>query len=260
VTQAALAAIVLGVVVSSKWGSDMSFDRLKSAVEIGSTLLVAVAACIVIVTRFRPVAAPQRAGQQQIDVQGKIIQAGKIRHSIGTSKVALVEFSDYECPYCAAFAHDTAPLVKKELVDGGVLRVVEFNYPLRQIHPMAEMAAEAAECAGRQGRYWEMRNALFSAPQSITDDAVVGMTGALGLDRQSFVQCRSGAAGTDVESDVAIARALGVRATPTFFVGAVTQDGSVRLFRHLTGKVTIDDIRTAASEVQASLVASSSHP
>lgn len=232
----------------------MSLDRIKTTVDLVSAFMVIIAAGVLIFTRSTSSVVRQDPPQQVLDVNGTIIDAHTIRHSIGSGKVALVEFSDYDCPFCARYEREAAPQVKKQLVDDGLLRLVEFNYPLRQIHATAEMAAEAAECAGRQGHYWEMHNALFSIGRTITDDDVARLTSVLGLDVPTFSQCRSREATAYVASDIAEARALGVRATPTFFVGVMTEAGSIRLLKQVVGTLTFERVRKLASEARKGTV------
>jgi protein-disulfide isomerase len=81
--------------------------------------------------------------------------------------VALVEFSDYECPFCGAFFKGAEAQIKKEYVDTGKVKLVYRDYPLNQIHPGAQKAAEAARCAGDQGKYWEFHDAVFSNQEAI---------------------------------------------------------------------------------------------
>lgn len=75
--------------------------------------------------------------------------------------VTLLEFSDYQCPFCARFFRDTLPTLKAEYIDTGKVRYVFRDFPIDQLHPYARKAAEAANCAGDQGRYWEMHDLLF---------------------------------------------------------------------------------------------------
>jgi|SRR5436309_4597280 len=74
--------------------------------------------------------------------------------------VTVVEFSDYQCPFCGRFYSTTLPALKRDYIDTGKVRYVFRDYPLDQIHPQARKAAEAAHCAGDQGKYWEMHDRL----------------------------------------------------------------------------------------------------
>lgn len=83
------------------------------------------------------------------------------------AKVTLIEFSDYECPFCARFFNDAEMQIKKEYVDKGLLKFYYRDFPLTQIHPGAQKAAEAARCAGDQNKYWEYHDALFQNQSTI---------------------------------------------------------------------------------------------
>ena len=83
--------------------------------------------------------------------------------------LTLVEFSDYQCPFCRRFFEQTLPALKSKYIDAGQLRYVFRDFPLDQIHPQARQAAESVHCAAEQGKYWEMHDLLFQslrAPQS----------------------------------------------------------------------------------------------
>lgn len=84
-----------------------------------------------------------------------------------SAKVAIVEFSDYECPFCERFFTQTEGKIKSEYVDKGLVKFYYRDFPLTQIHPGAQKAAEAARCAGDQGKYWEYHNLLFQNQSSI---------------------------------------------------------------------------------------------
>jgi protein-disulfide isomerase len=138
--------------------------------------------------------------------------------------VTIVEFSDYQCPYCSAYYADTWPQIKSEFVDTGRVRYVFKDYPLTGIHPRAPQAHAAARCAGDQGAYWDMHDRLFenqsswgsgSNPSAVFEEFAAD----LGLDAASLATClESGKWDDAVDGDVAEGASLGVRGTPTFFV------------------------------------------
>ena len=97
--------------------------------------------------------------------------------------VTLVEYGDYECPYCGR-AHPIVKEVQRRL--GERLRFVFRNFPLTQVHPHAQHAAEAAEAAGAQGKFWAMHDALFEHQRALGDDHLVAYAGRVGLDTDRF--------------------------------------------------------------------------
>jgi protein-disulfide isomerase len=137
-----------------------------------------------------------------------------------TAKVVMVEFSDYQCPFCGRHATTTFSPIIDEYVKSGKLRYVFRNFPLEQIHPLAEKAAEAAECMGEQGKYWEGHERLFKNQQALDLKELPAHALVLGLDVSKFQQCLdSGKFTAKVRGDIAEGTKLGVRGTPTFFFG-----------------------------------------
>ncbi len=138
--------------------------------------------------------------------------------------VTIVEFSDYECPFCARYGLETWPLVKAQFVDTGRVQYTFKDYPLAGLHPQAARAHIAARCAGDQGAYWEMHSLLFEEQsqwsRSSDRNAVFETFAAdLGLETGTFSAClASGKWDAAVRADVDEGARLGVRGTPTFFV------------------------------------------
>lgn len=131
--------------------------------------------------------------------------------------LTLVEYVDFECPFCAR-----ATGVARELRErfGDDLRYVARHLPLPDVHPHAELAAVAAEAAGVQDRFWDMHDTLFTHQDQLEFEDVVGYAGRLGLDVEQFMQdLEDPDLGRRIRDDVASAEASGARATPTFFVG-----------------------------------------
>jgi protein-disulfide isomerase len=143
-------------------------------------------------------------------------------HSLGetSAKVLLVEFSDYQCPFCGRYANDTFSKLIDGYVKTGKVRYALRNFPIQQLHPLAEKAAEAAECAGDQGKYWEMHERLFKNQQLLDVKEMPGHALILGLDQTKFQQCvDSGKFTAKVMADVADGAKLKVSGTPMFYFG-----------------------------------------
>jgi protein-disulfide isomerase len=134
--------------------------------------------------------------------------------------VTIVEFSDYQCPFCQRFFATTLPAIKKDYIDVGKVRYVFRDYPLDQLHPLARKAAEAAHCAGEQGKYWEMHDALFRNPATLAPPQLADHARSIGLDGPAFAEClASGRHAARVERGLADGAAAGVRGTPAFVIG-----------------------------------------
>lgn len=166
----------------------------------------------------------------------------------GTGPVALVEFADFQCPFCGRHAREVGPLIQKAFIDTGVVRHVFVNYPLAR-HTHAEPAGEAALCAGRQGRFWEMHEALFQNQALLGEELFANRAREIGLDMPTFSRCVDG---DEAEGDLAlhksIARKLGVQSTPAFFVGIVQPNSSVALMKRINGAAPFADFRSVIVE------------
>jgi len=131
----------------------------------------------------------------------------------------LIEFSDYQCPFCARYARETLPQIEREYISTGKVKYVFRDFPIESIHKDAVRAAAAAHCAGDQGKYWEMHDRLFAnqaklRPADFKEHAV-----AVGLDAAAFAQClESGRETARVRKDAEEAARYGVTGTPAFFV------------------------------------------
>lgn len=131
--------------------------------------------------------------------------------------VTIVEFTDYQCPFCRRFARETLPRLLERY--GDRLRYVVRNFPIPSLSANALPAAEAAECAHRQGRFWEYHDALFRADGRLTATGVLALAREVGLDPEAFGRCVNERATRDVVArDILDAWELGVAGTPTFFV------------------------------------------
>lgn len=133
------------------------------------------------------------------------------------AKLTLVEFLDYECPYCGRFNRETMPQIEKEYIETGKVRYVVMNLPLEGMHKSAFKAAEAASCAGEQGKFWEMHDRLFANQQSL--DQLQPHAEAVGLDVAKFQECMdAGRQAAQIRSDITEARSAGLTGTPAFFL------------------------------------------
>ena len=134
--------------------------------------------------------------------------------------VTMVEFSDYECPFCKQYFSTVYPILKKDYVDAGKLRIVFRDFPIAGLHPRAKKAHEAAHCAGEQGQYWKMHDTLFENSGNLSVAALQRYAEMSGLEVRNFNDClNSGKYSRRLDEELAEGAGAGVRATPTFFIG-----------------------------------------
>lgn len=144
------------------------------------------------------------------------------------AKVTLVEFSDYQCPFCARHFRSVMPRLKREYVDTGKLRYVFRDFPLVSIHPEATMAAVAARCAGDQGKYMAMHDLFFKDQRRIKTKDWQGYGTEIKLDMDKFNAClKDPRRVAQVKKDFAEGARAGVRGTPSFFIGLTGADGAI---------------------------------
>ncbi len=165
------------------------------------------------------------------------------------AKLTLIEFSDYQCPYCARHVKNTLPRLEKEYIRTGKLKYVFRDFPIPQLHPQAPKVHEAANCAGRQNKYWQIHDIFFRNRKSLPVSKLKEFARTLGLDMAKFDKCLdSGEEAAEVRKDQADARKAFVRGTPTFFLGyTAPKGGKFRSVNRLIGaqpysrfKVAID--------------------
>jgi protein-disulfide isomerase len=133
--------------------------------------------------------------------------------------VTLVEFSDYECPFCIRHFSETMPKIAA-LVDQGKLRYVFKDFPIASLHPEAARAHEAARCAQDQNRFWQLHARLFSPAGTHTESALEAHAVEAGLDTGQFRECLASRRHADhVQASVKSAVDLGANGTPSFFLG-----------------------------------------
>jgi protein-disulfide isomerase len=195
-----LLGAALGFGAAHAFDDDAARTVLYGAPPAGQTAAASPGAPVKVATADRPARGPARA------------------------KVTVVEFVDFQCPFCGRYARDTLPQIEREY--GDRIRYVSRQFPLTSIHPHAMHAALAAECAAEQGRYWEYHHALF-ARQQLGPRSLVRQARAVGVDTKRFDDCRrSPATRNRVERDVADGRRYGVTGTPTLFINGQPLKGA----------------------------------
>ncbi len=138
--------------------------------------------------------------------------------------ITIVEFSDFQCPFCKKSESTLHELLTKY---SGRVKLAYLDFPLREIHPQAQSAAEAARCAGEQGKFWEYHDALYADQSKLGGPELATHARALNLDQKSFQSCLdSGKFKSKVEADLEQGNKVGVAGTPGFFVNGIFLSGA----------------------------------
>ncbi len=153
------------------------------------------------------------------NVEGKIFNLGDNPYK-GDGKVALIEFTDYQCPFCKRHKENTQPQIDTEYVETDKIRFVSLDMPLPNLHKLAMKAAEAAHCAGDQDQYWQMRDRMFDNQRAL--EPWNSHAEALGINVGKFEKCLdSGKYADAVKADLAEASKAGATGTPSFVVAVI---------------------------------------
>lgn len=143
--------------------------------------------------------------------------------NLGSARVVVVEFSDFFCPSCAAFFREQLPAIRSKYIDTGRAAWYFRHLPLREIHPLAESAAEIAQCASLQGRFWPTHDILFERQETSLDFGSIALDAKLNL--VALTRC-VGEPSSLVREDIEYARRNNINVTPTFLVGTFTMNRS----------------------------------
>jgi protein-disulfide isomerase len=138
------------------------------------------------------------------------------------------------------FAHEVLPVLERDYISTGKVVLAFRHLPLK-IHQFALGAAVASECAGDQGKFWQMHDALFADQKALDLDSVAQRVKQENLDRPQFSSCLAAHAGDRVERDMAAAKALQVNGTPTFFIGQIDANGRVKVEKRFSGTLPVNE-------------------
>lgn len=151
------------------------------------------------------------------------------------AKVVIIEWSDFQCPYCERFYSQTLPGIVSEYIDAGKVRFVYRDFPL-SFHAQATPSAEASECANEQGKYWEFHDMLFENQASLGAENYKKWAADLGLDSAKFNDCvDTRKYKSEVEKDMSEGGAAGITGTPGFIVGVIQSDGKTVIGQKVSG-------------------------
>lgn len=159
-----------------------------------------------------PLAEPQIVPKVEVSVDDDPVKGSE------DASVTIIEFSDFQCPFCGRFYTQALPQIEKNYIETGKVKLVYRDYPLG-FHENAQKAAEASECADEQGKFWEYHDKLFENQGALDVDSLKQYADDLGLDTAEFNGCLdSDKMASEVQADFNDGRSYGVSGTPTFFV------------------------------------------
>ena len=206
--------------------ANVATTRAQTGLEIVANVSIIATAVLLGWTLLKP-----KPGPSTPELEGKTIsyQGAALRGS-SSAPAGLIVYSDFECPFCARFERETLTKLFKLYVDSGKVLVAFRHLPL-PIHENAVMAANAAWCAGGQGRFWDMHDALFRSQNNLRAETVRDLAQELGLGTPwtNCVEDLMDQTETAIDRDANGARALGIGSTPTILVGPTQSDGSIKV-------------------------------
>lgn len=185
---------------------------------------------------------PQRPPEPTFEPQD-ISYAGAPVMGQVDAPVTLIEYSDYQCPFCRRHYLNTMPSLKENYIDTGKVKFIMREFPLIAMHPRAMAASMAALCAKDQGKYWEMHNILFDNQRALSDDEIKSYGETIGLDVDALVACIDSAKHRpQVDSDLKEGETIGIRGTPSFAIGPTNPDDAdtVKVTKVIRGAQSYD--------------------
>lgn len=227
---------------SGTWSVRGMLDTLASLAMMGAAL-------VLVWTALTPAAGPPRRSatipvpEEPVSLLGAPV-IGSIK-----SGVAVIAFSDFECPFCGVFARDTYPRLYRELIESGRIAFAFRHFPLTRIHPLARRAAASSVCAAKQGRFAPMHDSLFTAPPKLDEPSLFARAVALGLNEEQFAKCMKDP-DLEVQADIEAAKRLGIKSTPIFLIGYIVGDDTVQVSRVLVGARPAEDFHRAVEDAE----------
>lgn len=197
-----------------------------------------------------PASEPQRPQAITLNIHGEPFRGES------QARLAIIEYSDFECPFCGKYVRETYPKIDENYIKTGKIKYLFRDLPL-PIHPNAMQAARAARCAGEQGKFWEMHDRLFANQSALGAVDLQQHAVAIGLDSAKFVECLAQRRYEEnIRRSMTGAERMGVDGTPAFLIGVVSPNGDVvRVSKALFGaepyetfKATLDALLASQSK------------
>jgi protein-disulfide isomerase len=179
----------------------------------------------------------------EVKVPDTLNVAGEPFRGDASATLAIIEYADFECPFCRRFEHDTFPQIRDAYIGTGKVKYFYRDLPL-PFHPHSMPAAEAARCAAEQGKLWEMHDSLFSEPASLDPGDIDTRAAKLGINiRQCMASDKFAAT---IQKEIGDASGMQISGTPTFVIGTLGPDGELlSVKKTVIGALPFDAFRAA---------------
>jgi protein-disulfide isomerase len=234
----------LGAVAAPLTGAPLAAVPL-AAVPLAAAALAAALAAVAAL-------APGAARAQGDESSGTVeLRLSALEYALGRpdAPLTVVEFTDYQCPYCRRFQAESWPRLKRDWIDTGKLRFIVRDLPL-EIHSAARPAAEAAHCAGEQGQFWRMHDLLLGLQADLSVRGIDGDAHAAGLDMSRFHACVAAHKySADIARNLAEADRLALNGTPSFIIGRTVN--GVLTGERVSGALPYEDFNAGLRELLA---------
>lgn len=243
---AVLGALLSTLPLSAQVTNEALLDRMKAMEEAIRSLERQIT---LLTSSLRPPTPPSPVTQMPAVV---LQNTGSHVKGDATARISIVEFSDFECPFCGRHAASVYRELIEKFVSTGKVTYQFRHLPLDQIHPHARKAAEAAECAGQQKKFWEFHDVLFANQKTLTSADLSNHARSVGLNISNFESClHDGKLAAKVAADLGEAKQLGLTGTPAFLIGEVGKDGFVTATRKILGSQPYAVFETVLNELLA---------
>lgn len=228
----------------------MSIPRWRTILDVTATVGIIAAAVLLLYNNW-PRSPVSRPAEPPLPSEPTSIENALITGE-ATAKIVMIEFSEFQCPFCAKYFNETEAAIMEKYVKTGKLLIAFRHFPLEQLHPLARLAAEGAECAARQGSFNDMHNQLFRRQPQLSQNTPLEIAASLGLDLRTFRDCLGGPpAAQKVTQDQKLGKELGVTGTQTFFLGTLAADQRVKIVARLSGARRFADFSAAIEKALA---------
>ena len=222
--------------------------KLRAALDVVASAAMLVAAALIVGSYFRgPKAARPtfELPEEPVSLDGASLKGSR------EARVGLLEFADFECPFCGVFAREVLPSIDREYVAAGRAFLAFRHLPLAS-HAFARSAAETAVCAGQQGAFWDLHARLFERPNAVRDADLVALAAETVAEPASLRACvLERRTASEVDRDLLEARRYAISSTPFFLVGRLEEDRRFRVSGFIAGAAGVEEFRNVLeSELQ----------